>query len=70
MIWLRTSSVAPYRERARRNRGERINIVQMPESDLEIHWMALFDCPIRHLALMGRASAFADLHYDESLPIR
>ena len=50
-------------------RGERINIAQMPESDLEIHWMALFDCPIRHSALMGRASAFADLHYDESLPI-
>jgi glycosyltransferase involved in cell wall biosynthesis len=50
-------------------RGERINVTPMPESDLEIRWMALFDCPIRHSALMGRASAFVDLRYDESLPI-
>lgn len=50
-------------------RGERINIMQMPESDLEIRWMALFDCPIRHSALMARAKAFVDLRYDESMPI-
>ncbi len=50
-------------------RGERINITEMPESDLEIHWMALFDCPIRQSALMGRAKAFTDLRYDESMPI-
>jgi glycosyltransferase involved in cell wall biosynthesis len=50
-------------------RSERINVTPMPESDLEIHWMALFDCPIRHSALMGRANAFVDLRYDETMPI-
>jgi glycosyltransferase involved in cell wall biosynthesis len=50
-------------------RGTSLGTIVMPETELEIRWMALFDCPIRHSALMGRAGAFAGLRYDESMPI-
>lgn len=51
-------------------RGARISARPMPTSDLEIHWLALMDCPVRQSALLGRADAFRQhgLRYDENVP--
>ncbi len=48
-------------------RGACINSIPMPVNELEIRWMALFDCPVRQSVLMSRAEMFQALRYDESI---
>jgi glycosyltransferase involved in cell wall biosynthesis len=47
--------------------GKSINLTPMPESDLEIHWMNLLDCPIRQSALMARRELFSRVRYDPAV---
>lgn len=44
--------------------SSRLDITAMPESDLEIHWLGLLDCPIRQSALMARRQLFDSIRYD------
>ncbi len=49
--------------------GSSMNISPMPESDLEIHWLGLLDCPIRQSALMLRREVFTErgIRYDPAV---
>ncbi|MEP6602761.1 MAG: glycosyltransferase family A protein [Spartobacteria bacterium] len=49
--------------------GESLNTSPMPESDLEIHWLGLLDCPVRQSALMMRRDVFTrrGIRYDPDI---
>ncbi len=49
--------------------GASLNLSPMPETDLEIHWFGLLDCPIRQSSLIMKREVFAEhgIYYDPAV---